>query len=277
MHQPDRTDAARALLRWYLDAGVDEAVAADPVDRFQPPVARPTAASQFAPTSIPTGASKPASRPAPVTVINAPAQPGVDEAVALAVKTAAACATHEELAAAVAAFEACPLKAGARNTVFADGVAGAPLLVIGEAPGRDEDAAGKPFIGRAGQLLDRMLAAIGRSRQTNALISNVVYWRPPGNRAPTHAEIAVCRPFVERLITLTAPRAILLAGGAPTQALVGATSIMRARGTWTEIVVAGRAFPALPTLHPAFLLRQPAQKRLAWADLQALAARLRED
>jgi DNA polymerase len=193
------------------------------------------------------------------------------------VKAAAACSTHQALAEAVAAFTACSLKAGARNTVFADGAPGAPLLVIGEAPGRDEDAAGKPFVGRAGQLLDKMLAAIGRSRTADTLITNVVYWRPPGNRAPTHAEIAVCRPFIERLIELTAPKAIMLAGGVPTQALIGAAGIMRARGAWREIVLpSGARFQALPVFHPAFLLRQPAQKRLAWADLQTLSARLRD-
>lgn len=263
MQEFDRSAAARALLRWYADAGIDEAVGATPVDRFE------------------TGTEKPslAQRPvAPsVTVIAPAAQPSVDEAVSLAGRLAAACASHEDLAAAVGGFEGCPLKAGARNTVFADGIPGAPLLVIGEAPGRDEDAAGKPFVGRAGQLLDKMLAAIGRSRTTDTLITNVIYWRPPGNRAPTQAEIAVCRPFAERLIEITAPKAILLAGGAPTQALLGLSGIMRARGAWREINLAsGARFAALPIFHPAFLLRQPAHKRLAWADLQTLAARLRD-
>ena len=184
----------------------------------------------------------------------------------------------EELANAVAAFDACPLKAGARNTVFADGVFGADLLVIGEAPGRDEDRIGKPFVGRAGQLLDKMLAAIDRSRETNTLITNVIFWRPPGNRTPTAVETAICRPFVDRLIELTAPKAIVLAGGAPLQAMLGVSGIMRARGTWREIKVpALDPIPALPIFHPAFLLRQPIQKRLAWADLQSLDARLTED
>jgi uracil-DNA glycosylase family 4 len=123
-----------------------------------------------------------------------------------------------------------------------------------------------------------MLAAIGRSRLRDTLISNVIYWRPPGNRTPTQAEIAVCKPFVERLIALTKPRAIMLAGGVPTQALLGAAGIMRARGHWRDIELAdGSKFPALPVFHPAFLLRQPAQKRLAWRDLQSLAARLTTD
>lgn len=262
--QESEKSAARALLRWYVDAGVDEAVAAFAVDHFEVKT-RPA----------PQPAVKAAA--APVTLILPASQPSADEAVVLAAKTAAACATHADLAAAVAAFTACPLKAGARNTCFTDGVPGAPLLVIGEAPGRDEDAVGKPFVGRAGQLLDKMLAAIGRSRTNDTLISNVVYWRPPGNRAPTQAEIAICRPFVERLIELTAPKAIMLAGGVPTQALLGAAGIMRARGLWRDIALqSGARFQALPVFHPAFLLRQPAQKRLAWADLQSLAARLRD-
>lgn len=259
MQNVDARDAARALLRWYVDAGVDEAVGATTVDQFAPRPASPAA-------------PKPA-----IAVITASAQPSADEAVVLARNAAAAAATFDELAAAVAAFDACPLKAGARNTCFADGVSGAPLLVVGEAPGRDEDAVGKPFVGRAGQLLDKMLGAIGRSRRSDVLISNVVFWRPPGNRAPTQAEIAICRPFVERLIELTSPNAILLAGGVPTQTLIGAAGIMRARGAWRVLELpSGARFSCMPIFHPAFLLRQPSQKRLAWADLQTLAAGLRE-
>jgi DNA polymerase len=261
---PDQTLAARALLRWYAESGVDEAVAPGPRDFLQP---------------VRTAA--PARAPAAVVSIAAPAilaPVSVDEAVAAARKIAAACARVEDLASAVAAFDGCPLKAGARTTVFADGALGAALLVIGEAPGKDEDQAGKPFVGRAGQLLDRMLASIGRARTRDTLISNVIYWRPPGNRTPTQAEIAVCKPFVERLIELTAPKAIMLAGGVPSQALLGVTGIMRARGQWREIELSsGAKFPALPVYHPAFLLRQPAQKRLAWRDLQSLGARLTTD
>ena len=265
MQESEKSVAARALLRWYVDAGVDEAVSAFPADHLE-------VKSQIAPAASPVKPAAPA-----VAVILPAGQPSADEAWALAARAAAACSTYDDLARAVASFTGCPLKAGARNTCFADGVPGSSLLVIGEAPGRDEDAAGKPFVGRAGHLLDKMLAAIGRSRTTDTLISNVVYWRPPGNRAPTQTEIAVCRPFVERLIELTAPKAIMLAGGVPTQALTGAAGIMRARGQWREISSpSGMRFQALPVFHPAFLLRQPAQKRLAWADLQSLAARLRD-
>lgn len=270
MQETDQSIAARALLRWYIDAGVDEAVADAPVDQFRQSAPAPRTGPAVRAAPAPPAKS-------PVAVIAASTQPAADEAIALAAKAAAACTTHQELAEAVASFTACPLRAGARNTVFADGVPDADLLVIGEAPGRDEDADGKPFVGRAGQLLDKMLAAIDRSRTRNTLISNVVYWRPPGNRAPTQEEIAICRPFVERLIEITAPKAILLAGGVPTQAMTGAVSIMRARGAWREISLrSGALYPALPVFHPAFLLRQPAQKRLAWADLQFLAARLRD-
>ncbi len=269
-------DAARALLRWYADMGVDEATATDPADYYAWS-ARPAAPAphpQARPEARPQRAE-----PAPKVFRPDPdaAAISADEAIGAAEKAARACNSFEELEAAVAAFEGCPLKAGATKTVFADGVPGADLLVIGEAPGRNEDRIGKPFVGRAGQLLDRMLAAIGRSRETNVLISNVIYWRPPGNRTPSPMETATCRPFVDRLIELTEPRAIALAGGAPLQAMLGVTGIMRARGRWRDIETAsGARFAALPMFHPAFLLRQPANKRLAWADLQALEGRLRE-
>jgi len=261
-------DAARALLRWHLDMGVDEAVGGAPAQWRDPPTPEPVPKPVFALETAP--ASKVVSFSAPSA---APAS--ADEAIKAAQAAAARCGTYEELAAAVAAFEGCMLKAGARKTVFADGQPGSHLLVIGEAPGRDEDAVGKPFVGRAGQLLDRMLAAIGRSRTTNTLISNVIYWRPPGNRTPTQIEIAICRPFVDRLIELTKPKALLIAGGVPLQALLGLTSITRARGVWREVKTAGGAgVDALPVFHPAFLLRTPSQKRLAWADLLALEKRL---
>lgn len=270
MAEPSETDAARALLRWYADMGVDEAVAANPAELYGWSANDPAAAprlervrSEQAPPAEPRSA--------------APEDISTDEAIKTAETLAAACDSFEALEAAVNSFEGCPLKAGAKNTVFTDGVPGADLLVIGEAPGRDEDRLGKPFVGRAGQLLDKMLAAIGRSREDDTLISNVIFWRPPANRTPTALETAVCRPFVDRLIDLTAPKAVLIAGGAPLQALLGVTGIMRARGVWREIETAsGGRFPALPTYHPAFLLRQPAGKRLAWADLQALEQRLKE-
>lgn len=260
--------------------GVDEAVdhaAADLYSWAQQEAAAKSAMPVRAPSISNNVRSAEPARPQTPTFAPDQAAPSVDEAAAEAQRLAAACDSFEALEKAVTGFEGCPLKAGARNTVFADGVPGADLLVIGEAPGRDEDRIGKPFVGRAGQLLDRMLAAIGRSREKDVLISNVIYWRPPGNRTPTQTETAVCRPFVDRLIEITAPKAIVLAGGAPMQALLGITGIMRARGVWREIETpSGARFPALPIFHPAFLLRQPGQKRLAWNDLLNLQTKLRE-
>lgn len=263
-------EAAIALLRWYAEMGVDEAVAAAPADFY---AWRAAKSPEPAPRARPMQSERPAT---PIFEQTGGAVPA-DEAIEAAKSAAAACNDFEALKQAVMAFEGCPLKTGVHNTVFADGVPGADLLVIGEAPGRDEDRIGRPFVGRAGQLLDRMLAAIGRSRSENVLISNVIYWRPPGNRTPTPVETAICRPFAERLIEITNPTALLLAGGAPTQALLGITGIMRARGVWREFETAsGLRIPALPVFHPAFLLRQPANKRLAWHDLLNLQARLRQ-
>lgn len=267
MEQGSRRAALRALLHWYADAGVDDVVGPEPKGLY----AAAAEKNPIAPSLTPQ------KRSASVTPI-APKPLAADEAIAKAEKAARSAATFEELAEAVRTFEGCPLKAGARTTVFSDGVPGSPLLVIGEAPGRDEDQAGKPFVGRAGQLLDRMLASINCSRQTNALISNVIYWRPPGNRTPTQLEIATCKPFVERLIEVTKPKAVLLAGGVPTQALLLLPGITRARGQWRPLTTAaGVRVEALPIFHPAFLLRQPAQKRFAWLDLLNLERRLRGD
>lgn len=268
-------------MRWYAEMGVDEAVAHAPADLYSweppSPAARQPAPPQPRAPAAPAPQAAPSGRPQTALFAPGDVAPTVDEAAAEAKAIAAACDSFEALEKAVMTFEGCPLKAGARNTVFTDGVPGADLLVIGEAPGRDEDRTGKPFVGRAGQLLDRMLAAIDRSREKDVLISNVIYWRPPGNRTPTQTETAVCRPFVDRLIELTAPKAVILAGGAPMQALLGITGIMRSRGVWREIETSGGArFPALPIFHPAFLLRQPGQKRLAWNDLLNLQAKLRE-
>ena len=273
MTTEEAKQAAIAVLRWHAEMGVDETVATEPADFFswRGPVPNP---------EKPPAAKRAAQQTAtPASVISADDAPmPADEAVAAAKSAAAACATPEALAEAVAGFDGCPLKAGARNTVFADGVYGANLLILGEAPGRNEDRLGKPFVGRAGQLLDKMLAAIDRSRETNALISNVIFWRPPGNRTPTAIETAICRPFVDRLIELTAPKVIMLAGGAPLQAMLGVSGIMRSRGVWKEIRVGDlEPIATMPLFHPAFLLRQPEQKRLAWDDLLAVEARLTDD
>lgn len=248
-----------AALAWLLDAGVDEALDEVPGDRFAAPAPRPP----------PAPSTRPAASLAPATA-NAVSTADfglVEEAR----RIAEACTDLAALEAAICSFDGGALKAGALNTVIADGVAGAPLMLIGEAPGAEEDAKGLPFVGRAGQLLDRMLAAIGYSRTTNAYITNVIYWRPPGNRKPTPGETALCRPFVERLIALNQPRVIMLLGGTPSSALLDSKiGITRLRGQWHSF--SGR--PTLPGLHPAYLLRNPAAKAEAWRDLLAVQARL---
>jgi DNA polymerase len=168
----------------------------------------------------------------------------------------------------VEAFDGCALKATARNTVFSDGVEDAPVLLIGEAPGKDEDQAGKPFVGRSGQLLDRMLAQIGLDRNTNLLISNTIYWRPPGNRDPTPGEIMACLPFVERLVALVQPKLLILAGKASAHTMLKRDDgVLKLRGRRLRYEREGLSINTMVMLHPAYLLRQPQQKRLAWADL----------
>ena len=173
----------------------------------------------------------------------------------------------EELRQGLEAFDGCPLKATAKNLCFFRGVPTARLMIIGEAPGRDEDIEGRPFVGKAGQLLDRMLAAIGLG-EAHVHITNVVYWRPPGNRVPTPEEVAICEPFVARQIALVAPDLIMTLGGVAAKAMLGVTDgILRVRGKWRKLGVDGRDVPVMPTLHPAYLLRTPAAKRQAWRDL----------
>ncbi len=246
--------AARALLDWWDDAGVDAASA------------RALAApAQGSPARPPPQAPPPVAAPK-----RAPVGP-IDAARALSAQAQ----DLKSLAAAISAFEGCTLKNGAKNTVVHDGIEHAAVLIIGEAPGQDEDLAGKPFVGRAGQLLDRMLAGVGLSRKSNALISNCVFWRPPANRTPTPDELALCRPFVDRLIALTQPKLVLLVGGVAGQSLLNRTEgVTRLRGQRLRLAVDGLTTPvhAMVMLHPAYLLRQPAQKRLAWADLLALEA-----
>lgn len=189
---------------------------------------------------------------------------------------AATCQTLEDIAAALDGFEACALKKTATRLCLADGNINARVMLVGEAPGRDEDIEGKPFVGRSGQLLDRMLAAIGLSRhsanrETSVFITNTVFWRPPGNRKPTEAETAMCLPFLLRLIEIQQPDFIVCLGATPSQRLTGrGDGILRLRGKWHDYSVGGRNCRLLPTLHPAYLLRQPNLKRLAWRDLLAL-------
>ena len=195
------------------------------------------------------------------------------ETQADAQRLAQAATSVEEIRQALEGFEGCPLKATATNLCLYDGNPDAQIMIIGEAPGAQEDRQGKPFVGPAGQMLDRMLAAIGLDR-SKVYITNLLFWRPPGNRNPTPAEIAVCLPFLERQVELIAPKLILLTGGMSAKTLLNRTEgILRLRGRWDDYrhPRMAEAIPALPTLHPAYLLRQPAQKRDAWRDLLAFA------
>ena len=254
---------ALILLEWQSEMGADEAMLDEPVNRLAPIAAEAEPAP--AEPSAPVTASQPPP-PAPMLALS-------DDAVAEAEALAAAAATLAGLAAAQSGFDGVELKRGARNFCFADGNPAARVMIIGEAPGEDEDAAGKPFVGRAGQLLDRMLAAIGLSRGSPdparaAYITNVLTWRPPGNRRPEPSEIAASLPFLRRHVELADPAFILLMGNTPFQAILGRTGILKLRGQWTEAF--GR--PALPMAHPAYLLRNPIAKRDAWADLLDLSA-----
>mgnify|MGYP002712991487 CR=1 FL=1 len=253
---------AKALLEWYVELGAVDAIGDEPVNRYElrdnaPKPVRPRVA--------------PAPDPDPPPVMR------VDH-VADAKQRAAAAQSLQDLAETMAAFDGCELKKGARNFVFADGNPAARVMILGEAPGRDEDREGRPFVGRAGQLLDRMLGAIGLARSSPdagaaVYITNLLPWRPPQNREPTPEETAMLTPFLERHVQLAGPDVLILMGNTPCSALLGRRGILRMRGTWAEVL--GK--PAMPMTHPAYLLRNPAAKREAWADLLEVRAKLRED
>jgi uracil-DNA glycosylase len=265
-----------ALLRWYQDAGVDETIGDDPGALGRPRKAvAPAAPVQMAPPPQPV---QPAPAPQVRAVGAAAVLPGSDAATGDARRIAAGCNTLEELAAALAAFDGCGLKATATQMVFADGNPESDIMIVGEAPGAEEDRLGKPFVGQSGKLLDRMLAAIGLDR-TTVYISNIVNWRPPGNRQPNAAEIAISLPFIERHIALMQPKILLCAGGTSAAALLATREgITRIHGRWFD-----RSFPDLPApvptmpiYHPAFILRQPGMKRDVWRDLLVLKRRMKE-
>ncbi|MDS9467106.1 uracil-DNA glycosylase [Paracoccus sp. MBLB3053] len=248
---------ALALLQWQAELGADEPCLDDPLDRYDLP-------DRIA--SVPATAA-PAPPPAP--------RDEARDLVALAEQSASAAGTLAALAAAQEAFEPIELKKGARNFCFADGRAGARVMVIGEAPGEEEDLQGRPFVGRAGQLLDRMFGAIGLARdaadaEKAIYITNVLPWRPPGNRRPEAAEIALMLPFLRRHVELAQPEIIVLMGNTPCIAALNRQGILKLRGGWTEAF----GLSALPMTHPAYLLRTPLAKREAWADLLSIAARL---
>jgi len=268
---------AKELLAWYVAIGADEAIGDIAADRLSPPTAAPVPAAEGpAVTALPPAAPvlrQAAPPPAP------PAFQGeLPRAVASARELAAAAPDLEALRQAVTAFEGCALKVTATNTVFSDGNPDSPLMLIGEAPGADEDRIGKPFVGVSGQLLDRMLATIGLDR-TRAYITNVLFWRPPGNRKPTPGEIDSCRPFVERHIALVRPKLLVLVGGTASGTLVpGSAGIMRLRGRWFPLSVPGLDQPVqtMAMYHPSFLLRSPDRKRDSWADLLSIKSKLKD-
>jgi uracil-DNA glycosylase family 4 len=260
--------SAEALLAFWADAGVDAMLLDEPLDRI--------AAGRIAPPQ-PPARKAPAAAALPQPSALRPAQVDVSGPIAEARALAAAADSLEALAAAIAGFDGCPLKfeGAASQAVVYRGEPKASLMVIGEGPGQDEDRQGQPFVGRAGQLLDKMLAAAGLSGRV--LITNTVFWRPPGNRTPTLPEQAICAPFVERIITLVEPKMLLLVGGASAKSmLLTDQGILSLRGRWREWRSSDGAMelPALPTLHPAFLLRQPPAKKQAWSDLMTLTERL---
>jgi len=281
-----------AALRWQVEAGADEAIADEPIDRFATSkAARPEpAAPQAIPRANPGVAEAPRAVPQPdaprasAAILQAPtfsATPGAQSGEALQSASALAAGANslDELRAALAAFDGCALKKTATNLVFADGNPAARVMFIGEAPGADEDRQGLPFVGVSGQLLDRMIGHIGLTRAESAYITNVLFWRPPGNRTPTPGEIGACLPFVERHIELIDPAIIVLVGGIAAKTMLARSEgITRLRGQWHtyETPRMSHPVPIIATFHPAYLLRSPGQKREAWRDLLAIQAKMEE-
>ena len=275
MTSTDRKEAARALLDFYREAGVDALLEETPTDRFasdragaapaaRAEVARPKAEASTATRSVPVREREPPGW----TTAAVPASP--DAAVMAARAAAKNAASLEELRAMLERFEGCALRTTATQLVFADGNPQARVMFVGEAPGRDEDIEGLPFVGRSGKLLDRMMAAIGLDR-ASVYIANIVPWRPPGNRTPTPQESAICLPFTLRQIELADPDILICLGNPSTQTLLNRKDgILKTRGRWFPFHTGTREIRAMATLHPAYLLRQPLQKRLAWRDFLAI-------
>ena len=280
---PDPTrDESLAALTWLIEAGADEAIADAPVNRFAPKLPSPLEGeggqvggdfanapprTAFVRPTLPQGEGR---KKASAEAVSLSTAPGAARALA------ASCTNLTELKTALLNFDGCELKRYATNTVFADGTPEGRIMLIGEAPGRDEDEQGVPFVGRAGKLLDRMLAAIGLDRG-KVYITNVLNWRPPQNRDPSPEEAAACLPFLHRHIELANPQLLILLGAVSVRHVLGLSEgIMRARGRWEiyQSACLNRAIPTMPTLHPAFLLRQPAAKRLAWRDLLAISEKI---
>ena len=271
MARTNQDQSALEELTWQIAMGADEAVLDEPVDRY----AAAAAIKQSAPKGpgVPSHTAAPNERQPPAPAGTAPdSNLAPSQGAADSRKLAAACRTLDELRSALEAFEGCALKATAANLVFADGNPDAAIMLVGEAPGADEDRQGLPFVGVSGRMLDRMLGFIGLDRSTT-YIANMLYWRPPGNRTPTDQEVAACLPFVRRQIELVSPRILVLVGGRAAGSLLGTNKgITRIRGQWFEHESPGldSPIPVLPTFHPAYLLRNSANKRLAWRDMIAL-------
>jgi uracil-DNA glycosylase len=266
---PEPALSVQQLLSFYLEAGVDCALSEEPLNRL--------AEADIAPKRVEQVPAQPL-RPAPVPLAIPPGEtpPPPDAAIASAREAARIAPTLADLRELMERFDGCSLKATATRLVFADGNPQARIMFVGEAPGRDEDIEGLPFVGRSGKLLDRMIGAIGLDR-TRAYIANVIPWRPPGNRTPTPQETQICLPFIQRQIELVDPDVLVTLGNPSTQTLLGTRDgIMRTRGRWFDYDTGRRVIRALPTFHPAYLLRSPAYKRLAWLDLLAIAKALRQ-
>ena len=273
---PDRARAARDVLAFYVEAGVDTPLGEIPNDYLSSPLPATVAPAQpkareavDSGSPTPAGDSRTIERPtAPPRPAQAP--PAAPEAAVMAAREAARSATTlDELRAILDAFDGCALKATASRLVFADGNPRSRLMFIGEAPGYEEDKAGLPFVGRSGQLLDRMLAAIGFDR-SKVYIANIVPWRPPGNRTPTPVETQICLPFIQRQIELANPDILVTVGQPSTGALLNVQGITKNRGRWFSYQTGTREIRAMPMLHPAYLLRTPLAKRMAWRDMLAI-------
>jgi len=279
---PEQTKAAQQLLAFYVDAGVDTPLGEEAIDRFadHPPALPQADEYRSATKDTPVVSRKPSTdaiaRPAaswrPAEA--GPAPPAPDTAAMAAREAAKSARSLEALRAILAGFDGCALKTTATQLVFADGNPQAQLMFVGEAPGREEDLEGLPFVGRSGKLLDRMMAAIGLDR-SKAYIANIVPWRPPGNRTPTPQESQICLPFILRQIELADPDILVCLGGPSAQTLLGIKDgIRKARGRWQAYHTGTREIRALATFHPAYLLRSPLEKRLAWRDFLAIKAAL---
>ena len=269
---PEPAPTLSQLLAFYLEAGVDCALSEEPVDRLSDSGQGETLKAASPATE--TIAAR-APRPLPASVVpTAEPMPAPDAAIATAREAARTAASLEILRDMLEKFDGCALKSTATRLVFADGNPKARIMFVGEAPGRDEDIEGLPFVGRSGKLLDRMIASIGLDR-SKVYIANVIPWRPPGNRTPTPQETQICLPFIQRQIELVDPDILVTLGNPSTQTLLSTREgIMKTRGRWFNYDTGTRVIRAIATFHPAYLLRSPSYKRLSWQDLRAIAKAL---